>query len=302
MDLVFRFGCDGAAINVGDTELVLSLRNPLLTGSGEETWHLVNGYYQHRSTQHFSIAESAESICGVGIIDVNAQGIRATSSAIYQELLSACEGLSIYRIWNFIPHINQPHGELDIYNLFCMGRAEAFEAAYSQAQERRMPAASAVGTPGDQMCIAFIAGRETVAHIENPLQVPAYKYPTQYGPRSPSFARAGLVGHPDSRLFISGTASIRNSESQHYDDPIAQTHLALENLGVVTQAAGLTERWQRASTRTFRAYVRDGVDPLSIYTVLQQSLLRSGDHLNVIQADICRPELLVEFEAFIPTA
>ena len=64
--------------------------------------------------------------------------------------------------------------------------------------------------------IYFLAGAHPAHILGNPRQVNAYDYPSLYGPRSPSFARASLYRSDSAtQLFISGTASVVGHQSQH---------------------------------------------------------------------------------------
>jgi enamine deaminase RidA (YjgF/YER057c/UK114 family) len=107
------------------------------------------------------------------------------------------------------------------------------------------------------------------------------------------------VGARAPALYISGTASIRDSESMHVGDVGAQTRLAIENLDIVADAAQMDTSW-RAGGRVLRAYVRHSEHAEVVCHLVEKHLLRFGDMFNVIQADICRTDLLVELEAFVP--
>ena len=67
--------------------------------------------------------------------------------------------------------------------------------------------------------------------LENPRQVSAYCYSSDYGPKSPKFSRAlALAAGDHGTIFISGTASITDAESRHRDDVAAQTEQTLDNI------------------------------------------------------------------------
>ena len=78
------------------------------------------------------------------------------------------------------------------------------------------PARAMVGSTAS---VVFAATEATPRHFENPLQVPAYEYPGEYGPRSPSFARATVVAQPGPCLFVSGTRDACGT--QRPDDELA---------------------------------------------------------------------------------
>ena len=70
--------------------------------------------------------------------------------------------------------------------------------------------------------------------LENPRQVPAYRYSRRYGLRPPCFARATKF---ESTLFIGGTASIIGEDSRHAAAIVAQTEETLSNLRALIAAA-----------------------------------------------------------------
>ena len=111
-----------------------------------------------------------------------------------------------------------------------------------------------------------------------------------------------------SALYISGTASIRASESQRLDDPVGQAELSIDNLRKVTAAAGMPQRLGPAdpNLRIARVYVRHPQQwPLMASTVESElfggQTLQAEQQFNVIEAPICRQDLLVEIEAFVDT-
>ena len=292
MHLTFVFGQSETGLTAGDQSLRVQLRNQVLAGPGDETWDI--GPVQHRGADAFGIHrfESEGFLCLAVVAPVTQPSIREISRTLYAALIQHLGVFHFHRIWNFIPEINRNHGVLDTYKLFCLGRAEALEALHNTP----LPAASAVGTPGEHLVIVAIAGNAKAFPVENPLQVPAYRYPERYGPRSPSFARATRVNA--SELYVSGTASIRQSESVHTGDVAAQFALAMDNIDLVIRAAGLGDAGH-VNHQKRRIYVRHPRD----WQVLQSHPAADAQNLmtlNVIQAEICRPELLVEVETYLP--
>ena len=149
------------------------------------------------------------------------------------------------------------------------------------------------------LSIAFLAGRAAPISIENPRQISAYQYPEQYGARSPTFSRAGLVRlGQDEVLFISGTASIVGHATLHPGDVVAQTRETMTNIeAVLAEANRLTRqtRFDLASLH-YKVYVRHATDLVPIRAELERIV---GSALNAIylQADVCRQDLLLEIEA-----
>ncbi len=219
----------------------------------------------------------------------------------YRELLALVEEEGyphLLRIWNYFPQINAEYDGLEVYQRFSRGRAQAFAEHYGEFHDR-LPAASAVGLRSGGLYVYFIASRTPGRHRENPRQVSAYRYPPQYGPRSPSFARgtfkrwqAGEV------LFISGTASIVGHETRHRGDPLAQFEETLRNLLTLIEVTARDEGvpWSGLSALTsVKVYLRDPAHHALLAPRLDAAL---GGALPVLylRGDLCRRDLLLEIE------
>lgn len=211
--------------------------------------------------------------------------------------LRACGRPHPLRLWNYLPRINADGGGLERYRQFNIGRQQAFIEAGHDVFEGA-PAACALGTRGGGLGIRFLAGSTAPQPLENPRQVPAYRYSTAHGPRSPTFSRAALADAGPGRLalFVSGTASIVGEVSLHPGDVQAQTHETLRNLHAVLAAA----RSRCASAFTLAdlscsVYVRHTADVAAVREILEAAAGAVPGAVYV-QADICRSELLVEIE------
>jgi chorismate lyase/3-hydroxybenzoate synthase len=223
---------------------------------------------------------------------------RIAYSAVF-DTLAATGHRHLVRCWNYVPRINAPQGGLERYRHFNIGRQEAFLAA-NRAAQAGAPSACALGSPGGNLHVFFVASRTAPIPIENPRQVSAYHYPEQYGPRSPTFSRATMLALPDTdEFFISGTASIVGHESLHPEDPAAQAAESLANVEAVVANANRHARFGAFSMDQlcWKAYLRRPADLDAVQATVRARL---GDAADVtwLQADICRAELLVEFEAF----
>lgn len=200
------------------------------------------------------------------------------------------------RFWNYVPRLNAIEDGLERYRAFNCGRHAAFEAD-GRLEAGSIPAACALGLGDEDLRVYFLAARSPGRSVENPRQVNAYRYPADYGPRSPTFARA--LAYPaasPAMLFISGTASIVGHETLHAGDVVAQTRETLANLeAVFTEASRLAPF--RIPDARFKAYVRHAEDlPL----VRRELAARLGDpaRIEYLRADICRADLLVEVEGY----
>ena len=218
---------------------------------------------------------------------------------LYRRVLTAARGHHLYRIWNYVPRINSLADGFENYRAFCSGRTLAFEAEAGAGFPRVLPSASGVGTADGCLSVVFVAGLADPRHLENPEQVPAYRYPLEHGPRPPSFSRATVVPLPGHTLaFISGTAAIKGHQSVAPGDLSGQLDCTLDNLRLISQAAGLDDNLgaNRKLHRHFKVYLRHAADLPAVQARLGRSLLKPSDHVIYLQSDICRAELTVEIE------
>lgn len=278
-------------------ERSLGLALPVLAGPAEE-WLLPGGeeagdrdgyttYRSHGRQAGFVVAESGQSL-------------EAAASDLYRRLFAATEGLHLHRIWNYVPRINAQGDGVENYRRFCRGRSLAFERHFGADFKKHLPAASAVGAPVGPLAVAYLAGREWPRHFENPRQVPAFEYPVQYGPRPPSFARATVVGDTAGRrVYISGTAAIRGHATVAPGDLDGQLDCLVENLRLISTAAGAGADLGAGGDRSFKVYVRRPQDCARVAERLGAELWAAGDTVCYLQADVCRAELLVEVEAVL---
>lgn len=206
------------------------------------------------------------------------------------------------RAWHYLPAINSPEQALERYRRFSLGRHEAF-VNKGRVIEEAAPAASALGSPasagGTTLVIYFVATAERGKPLENPRQVSAYRYPTDYGPRSPTFARALLAPAPQHILYVSGTASIVGHASCHLGDVAAQTRETIANIRVLEQAAASQGADLSASVTHIKVYVRHARDLDAVRSVVDTAFADDDSNAYEIiymEADICRSDLLVEIE------
>jgi chorismate lyase/3-hydroxybenzoate synthase len=135
--------------------------------------------------------------------------------------------------------------------------------------------------------------------VENPRQVSAWRYPREYGPQPPSFARA-MLPPTDSRmpLLLSGTASVVGHATMHAGALLAQLGETFANFDALLGAARVRQPALPAAfgagTR-LKVYVRDRADMPAIAEALHA---RFGGRvpLFLLHAAICRRDLAVEID------
>lgn len=303
-----------AAIIHGDTPIAdrpwPQLRSGLAPISGDSVVEILYTYspvtYQLDEGVRFASSGNL-LLAGIAIEEAAGPKVAALSEEVYTRLLDLIERHGypyILRAWNVLRDINREQGGLERYRQFCLGRYEAIVKQRHVQEADWFPAASAVGSGAGGLCVYLVAAKSPGIPVENPRQVSAYRYPLQYGPRSPSFSR-GLVKAWDqgTSLFVSGTASIVGHESRHSGNLGAQVRAALDNVEYVIAAAeeasGTAFRL-RPDTTILKAYIRHSEDYTRVRTLLE-------DHFGLdmpiayLRADICRRELLFEIDGVIYT-
>lgn len=274
---------------------------------------------------HYRFSESAGIVFGSAVVHnadesrVHASGatpLEWATYAAYEAIFSVLDQLDMrhpLRIWNVVPAINAEQFGSERYRQFNTGRQRAFKACGRPVIDS-VPAASALGAaahiagdaaPALPLVVSFLATRSASCPIENPRQVSAYRYPDQYGPSAPTFARAAAWRNPggehsESTLFVSGTASIVGHETTHRGDVLAQLDETLVNIGAVLgEAARQGHGNPRLSDLTFKVYVRDPHDTHALAAIDEALRARCGSPVRALylHADVCRADLLLEIEA-----
>lgn len=234
----------------------------------------------------------------VHIPETPTQALEGVAYDAYNEWLTVVRQLGFaepLRLWNFLPQINQGLGDNERYRRFCVGRELAFKR--NSWCNTALPAATAIGNNGKGVLVFGLAAKRRFVQLENPRQVSAYDYPRQYGPASPSFARAGWLSGETNQaglLLVSGTASVVGHESVHIGEIDKQLAESLRNIDQLTelcqQQHGAVEQ-----PEILRVYLRDK-------SCLPQVAARIKEHwgnipTQYLRGDICRADLLVEIEA-----
>ena len=205
---------------------------------------------------------------------------------------------TLLRAWNYIGHINVESYGVERYRQFNIGRQNAF-VSDGRAIAGNVPAACALGVNDGPLQLAFLGSRQAMRAIENPRQVSAYNYPSQYGPRSPTFSRAALFNTAhDEILFISGTASIVGHQSLHPHDVVAQVAESLVNVSVLLDQANKVRHAHLPCTLAevnYRIYVRHPSDLVAIRGEFERIVGIEAVAV-YLQSDVCRSDLLVEIE------
>jgi enamine deaminase RidA (YjgF/YER057c/UK114 family) len=219
----------------------------------------------------------------------------------------------VVRTWFYLGGITAPEGDHQRYQELNRARTDFYQDVRFHcslldptAPRGVYPASTGIGMAGAGLvlsCLALQTRRDDVflLPLENPQQTPAYAYHPKYSPQSPKFSRAvALVLGDYVTTWISGTASIVNSETCHVGDVEKQTEQTIDNIerliarenfamhGVPGAGARLHD------VAKIRVYLKRAQDVAKCRAICQR---RFGP-VPVIYAvaDICRPDLLVEIE------
>lgn len=207
------------------------------------------------------------------------------------------------RFWNHIPNIHQQmDADRDRYMVFNAGRFRAFCDWFGGADQfaGRIATASGVGHRGDELVVHCLASSERGKAVENPRQIPAFRYSKKYGPLPPCFARAMIVdglAEGGRTLLVGGTASICGERSVHRNLLAQQMRETLANLRSLVTAAdpSIAEADALAAFSHVRIYHPRAKDARS-FDKAARTAFTAAEQIELLPADLCRAELLVEIE------
>ena len=294
---VFGFGEQAPVVD--DPRWLRVPLQPLLADAPIEVWRS-DAPVTHGRDGAIAWASDGRLLFGAIEVDEADAGIEAAATQAYARIAAfvAAGGTPhLLRMWNYMDAITLGEGDDERYRRFCVGRADGLDLVDAQ----RLPAATAIGRCDGRrrLQVYWLAAREPGAPVENPRQVSAWRYPRQYGPQSPSFARAMLPAAGAAvPLLVSGTAAIVGHASQHGGSVQHQVDETLANIDSLVGAA----RARRPSlppalgaASPLKVYVRDPADAPAIAAQLQRRLDPSVPRL-LLHAQVCRRELLVEID------
>jgi len=224
-------------------------------------------------------------------------GAAAHAYARMLEFVAASGTPHLLRVWNYLDAITSGGGDMERYRQFCVGRARALGAI----DAFRLPAATAIGRcdAARVLQVYWLSAATPGTPVENPRQVSAWRYPREYGPQPPAFARAMLPPTGSCMpLLLSGTASVVGHATMHAGALLAQLDEIFVNfealLGAARERQPALPAGFGAGTR-LKVYVRDRDDMPLVAEALER---RFGGRvpLFLLHAAICRRDLAVEID------
>ena len=292
-NVLAAIGFNGAGPGEIDDPRWLSVGLDAVGASAIEVWRS-NGPV--RSGRDGRVRWSHDDDYGFFAIEVEevAGDITAAAEAAYREIVALIHRSAaphVLRLWNYFDAINEGDGDDERYRRFCVGRARGMADVWQD----RYPAATAIGRRDGVRVLQVYAltARIPGLPVENPRQVNAWRYPREYGPTPPTFARGMTTAA--GQLLISGTAAVVGSKSRHHDDVAAQLDETLTNVESLIRTAGTNGAKCPGPGSLLKVYVRDANDAPLIVAKLSETM-RDADGILVLHGDICRRELLVEID------
>ncbi|MEI6891126.1 MAG: hypothetical protein V5783_03040 [Pontiella sp.] len=244
------------------------------------------------------------------------------TQSIFKDMVHALElegaGFNdVTRIWLYQAGITELEMErvegLERYRELNRSRADFFDRLEDAAGmpvcsrgRTLFPPSTGIGmTEGNltASCTALQTSRKEVRLIplENPNQTAAFDYARRFSAKSPKFSRAmAMVSADYTTTWVSGTASILDSESVHLDDIEKQTEQTIDNIEALIGPENLSRHGaegagaQLSDLVRVRIYVKHKEDYAKCRAVCERRL--GSIPAIYVFADVCRSELLVEIE------
>lgn len=290
-----HFDAEKTAIESSPAGVEVRLALPWLAGPNAET---ILGTHEGtvRQEEGFHLLQDGEHLAGA-ILLPSAGPLEEVVASAYKSMFRFCRDFHLYRIWAYLPRINEIEFGLERYRQFNLGRWQAYRAHFGDSLASVLPAASAVGASDRVLALVFLAGKEAPMHLENPLQVPSHAYPSQYGPRPPGFARASVARAPGgSTGWLSGTASIVGHETIGAGNITTQLEVTWKNIMEMKNAMGSQFPSSSHSSLDYKVYLRDSANLARVQAFLKSKGVFKAQAM-CLRADICRADLDLEIEA-----
>ncbi len=218
---------------------------------------------------------------------------------------SGFEFKHLIRTWYYIGGILNKEGDYIRYEILNRIRNSFYTSIWNN-NRKEYPASTGIGMNSDNIIldgICLIPNKDIkIIRLENPLQRSAFYYDMPIEKR-PRFCRAIFVGNKNSCIvFVSGTASIRDSNVVYQDSIKEQTLITIENIKNLISRENLRKYGieidiSLKDVKNIRVYLKKDSDYEIVKTICED-YFKDIPALYLV-ADICRSSLLVEIEAII---
>lgn len=256
--------------------------------------------------------------CGQIVPETPAKSVYDRSMNAFRQMYEMLQSVGIrfeqvIRTWLYLGDIVGPEGNTQRYKELNRARTDFYkDIRFSAANTPPgfdltvYPASTGIGSESRDVlmsCSALATERDDILAmpLENPLQTSAFDYAAKYSQKSPKFSRAmALSCGPFATIFVSGTASITQSETRYVGDVEGQTRQTLDNIEALISNDNLCRHGMPGlgtpldGLALVRVYIKRQEDYLKTRAVCEARL----GELPIVYAvaDVCRPELLVEIE------
>ena len=270
-----------------------------------EVWRCA-GPIKTGSWDRLRFAQGEQLTMGHIALDLRESGDMREASRLAYEILQTYLQQSPHqwplKIWNYVPGINLGQGDEELYRQFCLGRADA--VLIDPGDSPPLPAATAIGADAEEpaLQVYFLAAALPGLDVENPRQVSAWRYPRQYGPKSPLFSRGTILRLSGSQQFlISGTASVVGHQTHHENQVANQLSESLRNVN------SLLEEGHRLTGDSHARLDGDGMLKVYIRNPEDLDLIRKTLEAEApaeiprifLRGDVCRENLLTEIDGIV---
>jgi len=251
---------------------------------------------------------------GTGCTD-NLHSIDQSAHSAFREVKAILENeklafSNLVRQWNYIPGIvetiTDQEGKISQnYQEFNNVRAAWYQ---KEGLEKDFPAATGIGVSGGAVNIEVVAVSPSeellLLSLHNPEQSDAHKYSEskligRNSIETPRFERGKVAfANGNGHIWVSGTAAIRGEDSIP-GDISEQSLITCQNIDALIsqknlEESGLPSGKYKIRPVYIRAYVKDVTYGTFVKDFLEKRYPEAPIH--VLQADVCREELLVEVE------
>jgi len=282
-------------------------------------------FYHNPNSSYYIIAnDDFEEISGATAnLNSNKNGVYTQTSNCFNEIDQILQenGLTladIHRQWSYIGHINDftdMNGkQFENYQQFNISRARYFSKC---DWKNGFPSATGIGANIPGCTIEFLASPTSsdtiIIALHNPKQQDAHHYSEKYQAKemtlfqsnehenTPKFERGKIVINGNTMdVYISGTAAILGEDSVN-QTITEQTEITLQNITALYSSEnllthGIEVQGDLPKFELLRVYIKNHED----YSIVQDICHKYYPEVPIliVEADVCRKELLVEIEAF----
>jgi len=206
---------------------------------------------------------------------------KASEKLLQEEQLSF---RNVVRTWIHLSNIDRDYTGLN------RGRTKFFRERGLELPPASTGIGGALSSRTRKMCLSLYAIEEAGRSVER-MSAPTLNEAWTYGS---DFSRGlKVTGENGVTLFVSGTASVdEEGRTAHKGEFTAQAERML--LNVSTLLAGRESSWHDVVYAI--TYVKNPADAPCFRRILEHRGIRGFPH-GIVQADVCRPDLLCEMEA-----